>query len=106
MTGQGTTDPNGALKCGCVKVITVRNAIGIIFDELKELMESRDMEEAKEEMSDMCFSVGRLLGSIIGKTYVAVPYDRRCQDKRIKRLKEYGCIRSKRNLVNGQCPNE
>lgn len=106
MARPSTTDPNGELKCGCVKVIPVKKAIGVIFDELKELIGSRDMEEAKEEMSDVCFSIGRMLGAIIGKTYVAVPYDSRCQDKRVKRLKEHGCIRSRRNLVNGRCPNE
>lgn len=106
MVRPSTTDPNGRLKCGCVKVITVRKAVGVIYDEVKELLESRDIEEAKEELSDVCFSIGRLLGAIIGKTYVAVPYDGRCQDKRVKRLKEHGCIRSKRNLVKGRCPNE
>jgi hypothetical protein len=106
MERPSTTDPNGRLKCGCVKVISIRRAVEVIVDELKELIDSRDMEEAKEELSDVCFSIGRLLGAIIGKTYVAVPYDRRCQDKRIKRLKEHGCIRSKRNLVRGRCPNE
>ena len=32
MVGPSTTDPNGRLKCGCVKVITVRKAVGVIYN--------------------------------------------------------------------------
>ena len=100
-----TTDPNGTLKCGCVKVITVRHALRVIIDEAIEFTQSKTIEEAKEEASDVCFSIGRLLGAVVGRTYVPVPYDGRCQAKRAKRLREYGCIRSRRNLVDGRCPN-
>ena len=100
-----TTDPNGPLRCGCVKVITVRHALKVILDEAIEFIQSKTIEEAKEEASDVCFSIGRLLGAVIGRTYVRVPYDGRCQVKRATRLMEHGCIRSKRNLVDGKCPN-
>ena len=93
----GTTDPNGPLRCGCVKVITVRHALKVILDEAIEFIQSKTIEEAREEASDVCFSIGR--------TYVRVPYDGRRQAKRARRLMEHGCIRSKRNLVDGRCPN-
>ena len=92
--------------CGCL-----RNEKGElvkrlkeIWDEVVEVFEAKDREEVKDEVSDVMFGVGRLLGYGCGRVYVPVWYDERHVRKIEKRFEEYGCVRSKRNLVGGKCP--
>ena len=75
-----------------------------IWDEVKEVCEAESWEEVKDEVSDVMFGVGRLMGYMVGRVYVSVWYDGRHVKKIEKRFEEYGCVRSKRNLVGGKCP--
>lgn len=77
-----------------------------IWDEVKEVCEAESWEEVKDEVSDVMFGVGRLMGYMVGRVYVSVWYDGRHVKKIEKRFEEYGCVRSKRNLVGGKCPSE
>ncbi len=74
-----------------------------IWDEVCEVCEARSMEELKDEVSDVMFGVGRLLGYVCGKVYVSVWFDGRHVKKIERRMEEYGCVRSKRHLVEGKC---
>jgi NTP pyrophosphatase (non-canonical NTP hydrolase) len=93
--------------CGCL-----RNEKGElvkrlkeIWDEVVEVFEAKDWEEVKDEVSDVMFGLGRLGGYVCGRVYVSVWYDGRHVRKIEKRFEEYGCVRSKRNLVGGKCPS-
>lgn len=70
-------------------------------DEFVEFIQDPSLDE----MSDCCYAVGRIIGAMSGKVYVHVPGDARHIAKIKSRMEEYGCIRSKRHLVNGRCPN-
>ena len=62
------------------------------------------VEDLKDEVSDVMFGLGRLLGYVCGKVYVSVWFDERHVRKIENRMEEYGCVRSRRHLVNGMCP--
>jgi hypothetical protein len=72
----------------------------VVIDELKELFNSRNIREVKEEFEDVVHTVGRLLGirwiCLLCKNTV---------EKHSSRYREYGCIRSKRNSC-GKCKNK
>ena len=75
-----------------------------IWDEVVEVFGSRSVEELKDEVSDVMFGFGRLLGYMCGRVYVRMWFDERHIAKIEKRFKETGCVRSKRHLVNDMCP--
>lgn len=58
-----------------------------------------------DELSDITFGIGRLVAGLFGKVYVRMPFDRMHIEKAMKRMNEYGCVRSKRHLTNGMCPS-
>ena len=94
--------------CGCLtneKGEAVKR-LKEIWDEMKEVCEAKSLEEVKDEVSDVMFGLGRLMGYMVGRVYVSVWYDGRHVKKIEKRFEEYGCVRSKRNLVGGKCPSE
>jgi hypothetical protein len=74
--------------------------------ELYELFEVKNLEEFKDELSDIAYGIGRLVAGIFGRNYVRVPGDTLHYEKIAARMAEYGCIRSKRFLVEGRCPSE
>ena len=93
--------------CGCL-----RNEKGEVWmrlkeicDEVVEVCEARSMEELKDEVSDVMFGFGRLLGYLCGRVYVKMWFDERHVKKIEGRMEEYGCVRSKRHLVAGMCPS-
>ena len=88
--------------CDCHKAIAPRKAIRDIRDEWTELKE----EPSMDELSDVLYGVGRLLGSLIRMPYVRIPGDGLHVKKINDRMQEYGCIRSKRHLINGICPSK
>jgi hypothetical protein len=92
--------------CGCLtnKKGELVKRLKEIWDEMVEMSEAKDWEEVKDEVSDVMFGVGRLVGYVCGRVYVSVWYDERHVRKIEKRFEEYGCVRSKRNLVGGKCP--
>lgn len=102
--------------CGCMQVRSWREGLADIFSrelvdgklrgEIWELMEVRSFEEFKDELSDISWGIGRIIGGFLKKAYVRVPGDQIHYRKVVDRINEYGCMRSRRFLVNGRCPNE
>jgi hypothetical protein len=91
--------------CGCVT--NEKSELGQrfqdIWDEAVELTEVKSWDEYLDEWSDVVFGVGRLLGYFWGVKYVSLWGDQKHVDKIKRRLVEYGCVRSKRHLVDGKC---
>jgi hypothetical protein len=86
--------------CGCMAKQTAVSALRDIRDEVRELI----AEPSMDEFSDICYGVGRLVGALINKPYVPMPWDGRHIAKIEERMRQYGCIRSSRHLVQGKCP--
>ena len=97
--------------CGCWKVRKLKDAwldmfslemkkngerSGEVF-ELINAIKKWDKEEILDEISDMCWGVGRLVGGLFGKKYVRIWGDKRHYLKVKERFEECGCIRSKNN---------
>ncbi len=76
-----------------------------IWDEVVEVFEAGSWEELKDEVSDVMFGIGRLVGYMCRRVYVKMWFDERHVKKIEERLEEYGCVRSKRHLLNGMCPS-
>jgi len=94
--------------CGCV-----RNGKGELgqrlrdlWDEVIELAEAKSVDEFWDEWSDIVFGLGRLVGYFKGVGYVRVWGDERCVYKKMRRMSEYGCTRSRRHLFCGICPSK
>ena len=79
-----------------------REALRDIWGEVREFVEAPSWDEA----SDIAYGVGRLLGGLRGRVYISIPGDRRHVAKIEARMREYGCIRSKRHLQDGACPSQ
>jgi len=102
--------------CGCMQVRSWKDGLADIFSrelvdnkrrgELYELFEVKDFNELKDELSDIAWGIGRIIGGLKKKAYVRVPGDGIHYYKALSRINEYGCMRSKRFLVEGKCPNE
>lgn len=102
--------------CGCMDVRSPKQGFADIFSrelvdgklrgEIWELIEVKNWEEFKDELSDIAWGFGRILGGLRNKAYVRVPGDRIHYEKVIARMNEYGCMRSKRFLVGGECPSK
>lgn len=58
-----------------------------------------------DEWSDCVFGFGRLFGNLVGRPYIPVWGAGRHEHKIAKRMREFGCVRSRRNLVDGKCPS-
>ena len=91
--------------CGCVSNESGEGwqRVKDIWDEVVELAEVKSMDEFWDEWSDVVFGVGRLLGYFCGVNYIPIYGDERHVKKIEARMEEYGCVRSKRHLVNGMC---
>ena len=63
----------------------------------KEEFKKKKKEEILGEISDSCWGAGRLIAGFFGKEYFNVWFDERHYQKKKKRMKDYGCIRSKNN---------
>lgn len=87
--------------CNCMRINTMQEGLTHIRDEALEFIR----EPSMDEFSDTMYAIGRLVGSIVNKRYVRMPFDSLHVDKMNKRMTEYGCIRSRRHLINGQCPS-
>lgn len=88
--------------CDCFNEITIKEAMKYFCEEVIEFIEDPSMDE----FSDICFTLGRLIGSVIGRKYVRVFGDQRTIDKMRERMMAYGCIKSRRNLGDGGCPSK
>lgn len=91
--------------CACLDVRTVPDALRDLADELAELPGVRHPTGAADELSDISWAVGRLLGSVLGRPYLRVPGDRRHTRKIASRMRTHGCVRSRRHLTAGRCPS-
>lgn len=81
--------------CSCFKRRTVSDAIRDIADEVAEFV----AQPSRDELSDICFGIGRLLGSLVGREYVRFMGDGAHVAKINKRMSDYGCIRSRNHFV-------
>lgn len=87
--------------CKCIsKPRAIKFAIRDLFEEVVEFIINPSYDEA----SDIIFCIGRFFGGLIGKVYVSIPGDQLTLNKMRERVKVYGCIRSRRHLKNGRCP--
>ena len=66
----------------------------------------KSFEEFKDEFSDICWGIGLIIGGFRGKAYVRVLGDTIHYEKVVARIEEYGCMRSRRFLIDGECPNK
>lgn len=93
--------------CKCWDVRPWRLAVKDLINPVKpkgevlELFGARSWFEFKDEVSDVMFGVGRLVGGLFGKEYVRMPLDGMHIEKVNKRVAEYGCIRSKNQVSQG-----
>lgn len=102
--------------CGCMQVRPVKEGVADLFSrqlvdgkprgEFYELLEARTMAKFKDELSDIAWGVGRIIGGFLNKAYVRVPGDGIHYRKVVERIEEYGCMRSTRFLIEGKCPNK
>lgn len=89
--------------CKCHCVMTKKQALNAIKDELVEFIQEPSFDEA----SDVVYAMNRLFGSFVGKPYLRViPWDKLHIQKISKRMYTYNCIRSTNHLVDGKCPSE
>lgn len=89
--------------CKCHGTLSVKEALNGLFDEVKEFLE----EPSKDEASDIAYCINRLGGALTKRPYLNIVGGTKIHiDKIEQRMKEYGCIRSSRHLINGKCPSE
>jgi len=87
--------------CDCMKPVSFRRGFRDIADEFVEMLK----EPSADEFSDVMYGIGRLIAGCFGKSYVRMPFDKLHVSKIDERMREHGCIRSKRHLVNSGCPS-
>lgn len=94
--------------CGCVRngPDDFVKRLSDIWDEVVELVEVKSVAEFWDEWSDIMFGMGRLVGYFKGVSYVRVWGDDSCVEKKMQRMRDYGCSRSKRHLFCGICPSK
>ena len=100
--------------CNCMNKKSVRGGLADLFSrqlvdgkkvgELWELFEVRSKSELLDELSDISWGIGRIIGGITGKPYIRMIGDKRHYQKVANRMDDYGCIRSRRFLIDGKCP--
>lgn len=87
--------------CKCLSKQTPGEAFHSLTAELGELVH----EPSRDELSDVAFGIGRLLGSLTRSKYRRVPFARLHIAKISVRMEQHGCVRSARHLVDGRCPS-
>lgn len=81
--------------CNCHRKLSVKQAFKYLFEEIVEWIQTPN----KDEWSDICYCINRLLGTIVGKEIIYL-LPTWLHDAKIRaRMREYGCIRSKRHRV-------
>jgi len=101
--------------CKCMEVRSFKNGIADLFSrelvdgklrgEFWELFEVKNFNEFRDELSDISWGIGRILGGFLNKPYVRIPGDKMHYQKVADRMAAYQCTRSKRFLVEGHCPS-
>lgn len=76
--------------CKCYKVLSIKEAFNHLIDEIKEFINS----PSSDELSDISFSINRLLGSLINKEYVNLLNATKHINKINQRMIDNKCIRS------------
>jgi hypothetical protein len=93
------------MMCACHKKVSLRQGFGDLIDEAGEIAQTRNKADFMDELSDVSYALGRLLGAVLNREYVKMPLDGRHITKIEERMGLYGCIRSERWLRDGVCPN-
>lgn len=96
--------------CACTRrVLSVRRALSDVGEEIVELFrapfhpENGFSADIGEEISDIAYATGRLIGALFGQTYCRVPGDSAALMKIKFRALTTGCIRSLRHRKDGEC---
>lgn len=77
--------------CKCVSVAVEPSEMWpYLVDEVKEFID----EPSMDELSDVVWSLGRLLGGFVGILYIPLPGMGRHIRKMDERMSKWGCIRS------------
>lgn len=102
--------------CDCMNKKSVRDGLADLFSrrlvdgkkvgELWELAECRTFADFRDEASDISWGVGRIIGGLVGKPYIRMIGDKSHYNKVANRMNDYGCIRSRRFLIDGKCPTQ
>ncbi len=88
--------------CKCHNVLTIKEAVNGLKEEVAEFIQEPSLDEG----SDVIYCINRLLGSMVGLPIIKlVPGNKLHMQKIENRMKEYGCIRSRRHLIDGKCPS-
>ena len=58
------------------------------------------------EISDIAYAIGKIIGKLFHKEYISILGDGASYETKHGRMKQQGCFRSKRLLINGECPNK
>ena len=89
--------------CKCHAVLTLKEALVGLKDEIVEFVD----EPSKDEASDIVYCLNRLAGTLTRRPILNVfPGGGIHIEKINERMNAYGCIRSKRHLIDGRCPSE
>lgn len=91
--------------CACMGVVSIWQGTLAVVEEIPELLKAafikRSWYEVKDEASDIMFGVGRFAGAIRGVPYVPMPGTKMHMKKAHARMASYGCVRSMRNVKEG-----
>jgi hypothetical protein len=93
-----------SIRGGLADLFSRRLVDGKKVGELWELFEVRSKSELLDELSDVSWGIGRIIGGMTGKPYIRMIGDKRHYQKVTNRMDDYGCIRSRRFLIDGKCP--
>lgn len=88
-------------RCNCWRPLTRAAALEAVRAELVEFLSDPSLDE----LDDVKVCLNRLVGSLFNKTAVYIFSTPRYEAKINSRMQSYGCIRSSRHLINGQCPS-
>lgn len=88
-------------RCNCWKPLSIRRAVGALVEETCEFV----LKPSLDEFDDMKVCLNRLVGSLINQATFDLVATPRYDAKVGSRMKQYGCIRSTRHLVDGRCPS-
>lgn len=88
-------------RCNCWKPLSIRQAVNALVGETCEFIS----EPSLDEFDDIKVCLNRLVGSLINQAAFDLITTSRYDAKVALRMKQHGCIRSSRHLVDGRCPS-
>lgn len=89
------------IRCNCWTPLSVGKATKAIIDELNEFRK----HPTRDEWDDVKVCANRLIGSFFKQASIQILQTPLYDSKVATRMSDYGCIRSKRHLIDGNCPS-